>query len=81
MDNLLETLQKMEDLTADLKTFLGGVIGEIRGIEFSGGGMTEDEVELLTIYRLMPPATKRQILNRCQGWRDGYSAGGGAQGR
>lgn len=38
MDNLLDTLQKMEDLTADLKTFLAGVIGEIQGIEFSGGG-------------------------------------------
>lgn len=36
--------------------------------------MTEDEVELLTIYRLMSPEAKERTLNRCKGWRDGYYA-------
>lgn len=75
MDNLLDTLQKMEDLSADLKTFLQNMIGELRGMEYAGGGMNQDEVELLTIWRMMPSDEKELILSRCRGWKDGYSAG------
>lgn len=35
--------------------------------------LSKDEVELLTIYRLMPPKAKERILNRCRGWMDGYT--------
>lgn len=39
----------------------------------AGDGIKEDEVELLTIYRLMSPERKENILNLCQGWRNGYN--------